>query len=301
MVETQQLPEWVQLAEVPQCNVCGCPADRFLIWDKARNNTLKQCPDCKLVFTSPRIPDSQVKDKVIYSEAYFKQASRMTPKLIEARRTSYQLEVKALEKWIPKGRILDVGCGIGIFLDAFGPHWERHGCDVSSYALSEAEKRGVQVKHGEFEVLDYEGQQFDVVYFRASLHHAYQPFEALLKAQSLLRPGGVLAIAMSNNHSGPMGRLFRGHVKSYEQAHNYLFSKETLQFMLEKCQLHVVHSEYPYLGTRYGSWSDLTAVIPFTIRYVLYKFLGKLNQPNTWDLATPPFPGNYVNIYAIKP
>ena len=295
MLETKKLPSGLPWETVP-CDLCGNV--NLESWDAARANTLSRCPQCDVVFTNPRISSSEIKDKVIYSEGYFQQKSRMTEKLLQARRTSYRLEIDSLERWIKGGQILDVGCGMGIFLDCFGRQWERHGCDVYSYGLQEAEKRGIQVYHGEFEMLDFGKNLFDVVYFRASLHHTFSPRACLEKAHQILKPGGMVVITMSNNHSGPCGRLFKGHVKSYEQAHNYLFSTRSLDLYLRRAGFEVLQTAYPYFGTGYESWIDFFRLPILFGKYLWLKGRGHLNQEGTYDFASPDFYGNYVNIHA---
>ncbi|MBU1627023.1 class I SAM-dependent methyltransferase [bacterium] len=224
----------------------------------------------------------------------------MTEKLINARKKSYHMEIDSLQKFVTGGQILDVGCGMGIFLDWFDDNWEKHGCDVSSYALKEAQKRGIKVYLGEFEELDFGNSQFDVVYFRASLHHAYSPQLCLKKAYELLKPNGIVAVCMSNNHDGLAGRLFKAHIKSYEQAHNYLFSKQTLRKYLETTGFKILKIGYPYFGTGYETRKDLMQLIPTYIKYLQLRLFKRLTKPGVYDFSSPAFYGNYINIFAKR-
>jgi ubiquinone/menaquinone biosynthesis C-methylase UbiE len=296
MLETVIIKEPLKMETLTRCDLCG--SSNLVFWDTARSNTLNQCALCGLICTNPRIADSKVKDKVIYSEAYFRQKSRMTPKLVAARAKTYELEIKTLEKLAPGGKILDVGCGMGVFLECFGSQWEKYGCDVSSFALEKARKRKITVFHGEFEDLNFGEKIFDVVYFRASLHHTYHPKRCIQKARQLLKPTGVLAVCMSNNASGPAGMLFKAHVRSYEQAHNYLFSKKTLTRYLEFNGFRIDHITYPYFGTGYTTWKDMVMFFPLYIKYLGLKFSGKIDLQEYNDFSSPPFYGNYINIYA---
>ncbi len=298
MQETIILPENIELEYIKKCDLCG--DNNLKLWDKSRSNKLSKCKNCGLVFTNPRIANSHFKDKVLYSKAYFLQKSRMTEKLIEARKNSYKLEIEKLEELIQGGKILDVGCGMGIFLDAFNDKWEKHGCDVSSYALEEAKKYGVTVYHGELENLEFKGSDFDVIYFRASLHHSYSPNACLKKAYQLLKPGGVLAICMSNNHSGIAGCLFKARIKSYEQAHNFLFSKKVLKKYLLQNGFKILDYNYPYWNTGYESFSDFLKILPYYLKLLFLRFTFKVNKETNYNFTSPTFYGNYINIYAKK-
>lgn len=298
MLETRSLPDDVKMETVP-CDLCG--ADNLSVWDRARANTLVQCRNCGLVFTNPRIAQAADKDKLLYDRGYFEQPSRMSDKLVRARHRSHWRELSCLRRLVFGGRILDVGCGTGAFLRHFDVRWERHGCDVSSYALEEARKHGITTHHGEFETLDFAGLNFDVVYFRASLHHTYSPRRCLARAVELAKPGGYVVVSMSPTHDGLCGRLFRGRVRSYEQAHNYLFSTVILRRYLEGAGLRVEEVRHPYFGTGYESWRDF---VELPIRYAQFlwmKATGRLEHPCNHDFASPPFHGNYVSLYARKP
>ncbi len=298
MLETKQLPQNI-IYETTCCDLCG--SHDLKLWDRARSNSLSKCKQCGLVFTNPRISVAENKNYLLYSESYFKQKSRMTEKLITARSKSYQSEIKKLQIFVKCGRILDVGCGMGGFLASLGSNWEKHGCDISTYALNHAKTKGIITYHGEFEYLDFNDFMFDVIYFRASMHHAYSPIKCLEKAFKLLKPNGILAIIMSNNCSSVCGLLFRGHIKSYEQAHNYLFSKNSLKRYLLQSGYKILAINYPYFGTGYESLKDFILLPLIYAKYVNMKISGRLNQVETYDFSSPSFYGNYINIYAKNP
>jgi len=301
MFKTLTLPAHTQL-ETAQCDLCGL--SNLQTWDVARGNTLSRCLNCGLIFVNPRITDKSKKERLIYSDEYFERADRMTQKMITARQKSYRQEIEKLESLTPGaisgGKILDVGCGTGVFLKAFNDiRWETYGCDVSTYAVAEARKTCSHIYQGEFEELKFENL-FNVIYFRASLHHAYSPRQCLLAAANYLADDGILAITMSNNCGGICGRLFRGHVKSYEQSANYLFSTDVLKKYLDRCGFETLHVSYPYFGTGYGSWLDFVQ-LPLSYMKLLWLSASRqLNTPTTCDFASPTFYGNYVNIYGRK-
>lgn len=284
--------------ETVPCDLCG--ADDYALWARARGNTLVCCRRCGLVWTNPRIRDRAFKDKHLYGAGYFQQEDRFAGRQEEARRRMHALERARIESFVPRGRILDVGCGMGTFLAGFGPSWVKHGCDISSYGLEEARQRGIQTLHGEFETLEFPAAPFDVIVMRASLHHTYSPRRCLARAFDLLRADGLLAICMSNNCSGPMGRLFRGHIRSYDQTINYLFSRQTLEEYLRRAGYLVLTDEHPYFGTGYDSWRDWASLPPRYFVYLQARLRGLENGERYRDLSSPPFYGNYIDMYARK-
>jgi 2-polyprenyl-3-methyl-5-hydroxy-6-metoxy-1,4-benzoquinol methylase len=93
------------------------------------------------------------------------------------------------------GRLLDVGCGLGMFLRLA----KEHGYKVSGV---EANRSAVERLHDDFGIdaanclfEDFEtDQQFAVVTMWDLLEHMGDPVAALRKAYLLLRPGGVLVV-----------------------------------------------------------------------------------------------------------
>jgi SAM-dependent methyltransferase len=91
--------------------------------------------------------------------------------------------------WLPpSGRVLDVGCGSGRMLTALG---ERgiSGMGIDPYASDTKHCRRLRA-----EEMDQLTEPFDLVYTRYTLHHLDAPQRFPEKAQSVLRPGGVLLI-----------------------------------------------------------------------------------------------------------
>ena len=195
---------------------------------------------------------------------------------------------------------MEVGCGQGNFISGFGDQWEKYGCDISSFALEEAKKKGIEVYQGEFDKIDFKDLKFDVIYFRASLHHTYSPLSSIQRAFELLTNDGIVAICMSNNCSGLMGKLFKGHAKSYDQTCNFFFSKEVLFNYLEKNHFKVLGYYYPYWKTGYDSYSDILQLSYKVLIYILAVATRSENSKYFRDLSSPAFYGNYINIYAKK-
>ena len=296
MFKTIKVPLDLQKEEV-RCDLCG--SDKLNFWDLARGNILNACAECGLVFTNPRIKELDVKEKLFYNEKYFASSS-LKWTITEIRKRAYSREIKTLERFARGRRIFDVGCGTGAFLKCLDSSWVKFGCDVSEYGLGEAQKNGVITRKGQFEELDLDGMVFDVIQFRASLHHAYSPSRCIEKAYNCLGEGGILAITMSNNSDGLCGRLFKGYVNSYEQPHNYLFSTATLSRYLNNKGFSISHMTYPYFGTGYSSFIDVVQ-LPFSyLRFLYLKNTKRLNDQIKNEFSSPPFYANYINIYAKK-
>lgn len=277
------------------CCLCGVSDHGF--WDRARDLTLVRCRRCGLIYVSPRPECLEEKNASIYNEEYFFGGKNVLPEIAGAQLKSCLKEKAVLERFKPGGRILDVGCGNGKFLRVLGEEWEKHGCDVSPTAVEFVRRHGLfEVRLGMLEELDYPRESFDAVYFRASLHHTFNPLQTLATARDLLAPDGLLAVSMSNNASGICGRLFKARTRSFDYGHTHFFSARTLGRLLETAGFRVVHTCRPYFGTGYESLSDLVELF----RQYLRQVLAQGDPSRLAQVLSPPFYGNYVSMYAVR-
>jgi SAM-dependent methyltransferase len=107
------------------------------------------------------------------------------------------------QSWIPfrdPGRLLDFGCGAGMFLQemqSFG--WKVEGLDFSESVAQKVEtETGIKVHVGTFPHADVAPESFDAVTMWNSLEHVYHPRETVRHASKALRPGGVLVVGVPN-------------------------------------------------------------------------------------------------------
>ncbi len=106
-------------------------------------------------------------------------------------------------------RVLDVGCGPGLFLEALGPAWERFGTDVSRWAVAEARRRvpAASIECSSAEFAPFEGP-FDLITAFDVLEHLPDPEGAISVLRKRLCPGGAL-LAVLPVYDGPAGVLVR--------------------------------------------------------------------------------------------
>ena len=101
----------------------------------------------------------------------------------------------------PGMRVLEIGCGTGLFTEMFADYGAGLvAVDISSDLLERARSRGlpddrVQFLHMRFE--DFEGEVFDAIIGSSILHHLEIDI-ALSKIFGLLKPGGVMSFAEPN-------------------------------------------------------------------------------------------------------
>ncbi len=98
----------------------------------------------------------------------------------------------------PFDRVLDAGCGTGLYFECLAPHARNlNALDVSREMLSAAREfsmmRGIEqvrVGVGSFEALPYPDETFDLVVALDALHHVENVNAAIAEAWRVLTPGG---------------------------------------------------------------------------------------------------------------
>jgi SAM-dependent methyltransferase len=98
----------------------------------------------------------------------------------------------------PPGRLLDVGCGIGIFLEAATAQgWVVAGVEPSDGAEPFRDRR-FDVFRGTLESAPFAAHSFDLVTFWDVLAHLPDPLSSLRRARELLKPDGWLVVKTAN-------------------------------------------------------------------------------------------------------
>jgi SAM-dependent methyltransferase len=164
------------------------------------------CDDCGLAFTQPRLEpeDFATYYPATYS-AYVPRArlrARISPGQIldRVRMETIVRRGPYREVWRRgPGRLLDVGCGSGDLGAVFARHgWDVCGVEPSEEAAAHSRARGMDVYQGTLDGAPWQAGTFDAVVFNHSLEHIDDPAEAVTQAAALLRPGGLLAVAVPN-------------------------------------------------------------------------------------------------------
>ncbi len=90
--------------------------------------------------------------------------------------------LRAIERFQPGGKLLEIGCGTGLFLEeALKSHrWDVTGIEPSRRAADYAKNQlNIPVYNGRFSEIELPPGSFDVVVLWNVLEHLDQPFEDL--------------------------------------------------------------------------------------------------------------------------
>jgi ubiquinone/menaquinone biosynthesis C-methylase UbiE len=115
------------------------------------------------------------------------------------------LEIFFSDEEINKKKILDAGCGTGIFSIIFAKKGAAKvfGIDISSGSLRTGQKlakqfnlKNVEFKRDDMLAISFPDKYFDIVWAWGSAHHTTNPIKALDELIRVLKDDGVLLIAL---------------------------------------------------------------------------------------------------------
>ena len=195
-----------------------------------------KCPGCGLVFYEGGAPPGD-----LYSDEYFSGGEyldyRGDKKIIQR---NFRRHIKLLHRLAPSGRLLELGCAYGFFLELAREYWEVKGIDVTAAGVHHARQViGVNALREDFLTLPDEPESWDVICLWDTIEHLPHPILTLRKAATWLKPGGVLLLTTGDIES----RLARLRGERWRQIHPpthlYYFSAATLGKALTQAGLQV--------------------------------------------------------------
>lgn len=161
-----------------------------------------RCNHCMVLYVNPRLKEFCLKK--LYNDEYY---SRIyNDSMISVFDIRKELIGKSKYNQIinyndSKGRILDIGCGIGEVLSTFKDNnWECVGIEMNPSAINWVQKLGIKVFAGEFENY-FDSDLFDCVMAWNVIEHIVNPNAFLSKALKHLKTGGLFVSEVPSGES----------------------------------------------------------------------------------------------------
>ena len=200
-----------------------------------------QCAGCGLQFTNPR-PNATEIGKYYESDAYVSHNSAAVGLVNQAYKVArfftMRRKVSLLNKLAPRrAKLLDYGCGTGHFLKtAKSAGWQVSGLEPNARARDEASERLGQLI-GQEGLTSFQPGTFDAITLWHVLEHVHLLNETLAQLTALLKPDGVLLIAVPNVESLD-AQHYREAWAAYDvPRHLYHFAPKTMAQLLKKHKL----------------------------------------------------------------
>lgn len=276
------------LIEYVNCNLCGSDDNRLLyvkedpLCDNSAFNIV-QCKKCGLVYVNPR-HNLEASSKR-YTQRWFEGGAYTDYMGAEKQiKNKFRRKIKIMEKYKKGGRLLDVGCAAGFFLEVAKENgWDVCGVEISEYASNYARERGLNVFTGDLTETTLPDEYFDVITMWEVIANLTDPHRNLIEAHRILKKDGLIIISTGDISS--IFAKFRGinwQILS-PGGHLYYFSSETLRKMLEITGFNIVKI------TTHGSITQNEQIRRLPgYRYINWLAVKKLRL------------GDVMTIYALK-
>lgn len=235
----------------PQCPLChkkeififAIAKDYQNVQDKTGYKAYK-CSECNIVFQYP-FPEKENFDQM-YPEDYYAHtetgsiplATRLLRSSLKGKDNFYFLfkyyRYPYLNEIKKSLKVLDIGCGKGLFLDAMKSNGkETYGLEPDENAVKILKKKGHHAIQGYISESNFDDNFFDLITMFQVFEHLENPSEVLREIYRILKPGGTLVFETPNVNSTPAKNknFWRG---LEFPRHLILHSPDSVKKLLEK-------------------------------------------------------------------
>ena len=222
----------------PACPVCGSSHLRHRF--RVDGFDITRCCSCSLQFVRQQLSDQDLAPYYQVSDSVYEDVSNTENLAYYSRRLKQLLE----RRFPSGGRLLDVGCSRGQFLDVMSG-WDVHGIELSATDAGFARQNyGARIHQGTLADYPEPEQGFDVITILDAFDHMPDPDTVLARCRSMLRPNGCLVIKVhdiSCLYARLSGRHFYAILPPY---HLFYYSATTLRRLLSRTGFRLDHASH---------------------------------------------------------
>jgi 2-polyprenyl-3-methyl-5-hydroxy-6-metoxy-1,4-benzoquinol methylase len=221
----------------------------FVVW---------QCGNCSLRFTQD-VPDENSIGAYYQSADYISHTNTnkgLVNQLYQKVR-NYTLSQKAnlvISHTLQQGKILDVGAGVGAFLDTMKrKHWDVVGVEPDEGARQHAKSDfGIELNETSL-FWDLQPGSFDAITMWHVLEHVHQLHPYIEQLKSLLKPQGKIFIAVPNYQSLD-SNIYKLYWAAYDvPRHLYHFTPKAMQALMQQHGMKIVDKKPMWFDSFYIS------------------------------------------------
>ncbi|MFN4082749.1 MAG: class I SAM-dependent methyltransferase [Bacteroidia bacterium] len=253
-----------KITNCPVCNSKNISYKLTCIDYVASNESfdINECKNCSHQFTNPRPLEKNI-GKYYDSEIYVSHSGNEKSKLgftykvyDIVRNFSIDIKLKRIKKYHQSGKLLDLGCGLGYFLNGVKKdnHFEPVGVDISEDALNFI-KNNFELNVFNENFLYETEDKFDIITQWHVIEHVYDLQKRLEVLKKLLKIEGTMFIAVPNSKSWD-SKYYKKFWDGYDvPRHIHHFSKESFINLFENNGFRIIDInamlfDAPYVSMR---------------------------------------------------
>jgi SAM-dependent methyltransferase len=240
---------------IPPCEACGAAALlRFMEMQDHRHRAVPghfatwRCQACGTIVFWPQPDDATLNAAYVTNYAPFQEKQSLISKIGEplAQREATRLAHIA----DPASRLVDVGCGSGIFLARLrraGWTGELRGVEPNpSVAAATSKRLSIHVDVATAESVELEPNAYGAIVLRHVIEHVREPRVVLRRLLTALAPGGILYLPTPDARA--LGAsIFGGYWPGYDPPrHLYVFSSAGVRAMVAAVGYELVDEHWQF-------------------------------------------------------
>ncbi len=253
------------------CSICSIPLKRiiFTAYYKNKKYTFYRCINCDLIQIRPLInqntnryysySDSVELIKTTNQQARLFHLLPFGEKIFRAYiDLCYTNRFRNILTLLSHGRILDIGCGEGSFLEKFaGTKWHLTGIEINKNLAKQAR---IKIKKANILIQPVQHMKnplksFEIITMWHVFEHLDDPKTILKSLYKQIAPDGYLVIEIPNGNSIYL-KLFKSHWQSLlPPQHLYFWTRKSLAIALTQAGFRVIKIQYPGILSFCGSSS----------------------------------------------
>ena len=228
--------------EKPNSEICSiCKQQDISLLYVKDDYRIVRCNTCNVQLRVPQPSHEELRK--IYANYYHPwKVENDVAEIIQLSKTkTFERRLHEIQNYVRRGKILDVGCAAGYFLEsAKNEGFEPYGVELSESFFKETHhKLGDSIYRGTIEDIPCENNFFDVITMFDLLEHVKDPISTLRRCRKILMPNGIIAAVLPNT-SSLTAKLMRKNWMHYKKEHLFYFSKKTISALLKQESFDVI-------------------------------------------------------------
>lgn len=281
---TRALIKKTRLETIP-CIFCGVESDNVVVVEDGY--TARKCPQCGLVYLSPRPIAQAVMDLYGGDNAHVSAASHIAAGTLKRLYARHHLSI--LNRYVRQGALLEIGAGAGFFLDeARKGGFDVHGIELNPRQASFVRHSlDIPCEDKPLEICLFDEKKFDVIYHCDVISHFCDPIAEFRKFCQRLKPNGLL-IFETGNFGDVDEKYYSAYTRFQFPDHLFLFGERNLRDLLGRSGFDVEHI-YRFSILAQLSVMKYTAVLHRILRSTQFPFIWILSRMGGILFAHGPF------------
>lgn len=217
------------------CIVCKSKNLNFFTVKYQHN--LDRCENCGHIFTNPYPSAKQI--SYYYNSSMKKFENNFFKETFNARTKIFIPRANLIKKLLnDKGSLLDIGAGVGIFMNAFKKiksNISLTACDINKEAISLIKSKFPKIKTINCDFLDLdESKKYDCITLWDTFEHLIDPSQFLLKIRKIIKKNGYLILSTPNTLSLEWALAKNEHVQILPPGHVNLYNRSNIKIIFNK-------------------------------------------------------------------